>query len=43
MVVSKTCISCKKVIEGFSEKHADYLMLIHTLNKHPEKVKIRRG
>jgi len=36
---SKTCKICGKVIEGYSEKHVDYLMLQHQLTHRKEDKK----
>jgi len=39
---SKKCPYCPKVIEGYTEKHVDYMLKQHILSKHPEKVEVGR-
>ena len=33
-MISIKCESCDKVIEGYNEKHVNYLMSVHKLAKH---------
>jgi hypothetical protein len=33
-MIKKKCKKCDKEIEGYSEKHVDYLMAQHDLAKH---------
>lgn len=36
-MISKKCPICGKIIEGYSDKHVDYMMRQHNLSKHMEK------
>lgn len=36
-----SCKHCKKVIEGYTKKHVEYLLKQHTISKHPEMIKIK--
>ena len=36
-MISKKCKYCDKEIEGYSEKHVDYMMKQHVLSKHEEE------
>ena len=38
-MISKKCDYCDKVIEGYTEKQVDYLLMQHIFGKHPEKIK----
>jgi len=33
------CKICKKLIEGYSKKHVEYMLAQHKLSKHPEELK----
>ena len=35
------CPYCDKKIEGYSEKHIDYLLKQHILSKHKDRIKIK--
>lgn len=35
----KKCPYCDKIIDGYSEKHIEYLLNQHILSKHKEKIK----
>lgn len=43
MIIKKSCSFCNKEIDGFSERHANYLLSMHILGKHPDMIKIRKG
>lgn len=34
----KKCPFCEKEVEGYSDKHANYLMNQHILSKHSDKI-----
>jgi len=36
-MISKKCLFCDKVIEGYTEAHVDYLMAQHNLSKHSKE------
>ena len=35
-MISKKCSKCSKVVEGYTEKHAEYMLKQHKLSKHDE-------
>ena len=39
-IFSKVCKYCKKVITGYSEKQVEFLLMVHKLGHHPDKVEI---
>lgn len=41
VMVDKKCPYCEKMFSGQSDKQIDYLILIHKLSKHPDKIEIR--
>jgi len=36
----KKCKFCEKVIEGYTIKQVDYMLMQHTLSKHPDRITI---
>ena len=40
-MMKKVCNKCGKVIEGYHDKHVNYLMDQHTLSKHSKKEKVK--
>ena len=40
-MVEKSCDFCGREVVGSTEKQTDYLLLIHKINRHPEKMDIR--
>lgn len=41
MTISKKCEYCPKKFKGETEHQVDSYILIHKINKHPEKIKIK--
>lgn len=39
---SKTCKKCGKMIEGYSEKHVDYLMMQHELKHRNDELNLKQ-
>jgi len=35
-MIQKKCFKCKKIIEGYTEKQVDYMLMQHNLAKHKE-------
>lgn len=40
---ARVCQYCNKVIEGFNEKHVEYLLLQHLISKHKDTINIKRA
>ena len=38
---AKKCSYCDKIIDGYTEKHIEYLLSQHILSKHRDKIKIK--
>ena len=40
-MIKKECKYCPKVIEGYTEKQIDHLMMQHVISKHPDKIDLK--